>query len=136
MRKITRILLSKFVAKRKKDAHKRDFGKILVIGGSRGMTGAAVLAARAALKAGAGLVTVVCPSSERKVVAVPLPEAMTFDGGGRAGFFSKSCAGRVLSFAEEGGFDWLSIIAPIVIVAVVVILIVLAIRNRRRVWWK
>jgi len=111
MRKITRILLSRFVTKRKKDAHKRDFGKILVIGGSKGMTGAAVLAARAALKAGAGLVTVACPSSERKVVAVSLPEAMTFDGGGRAGFFSKSCAGRVLSFAEEGGFD-LSLIGP------------------------
>ena len=38
--------------------------------------------------------------------------------------------------SEEGGFDWLSIIAPIVIVAVVVILILLVIRNRRRTWWK
>jgi len=38
--------------------------------------------------------------------------------------------------SEEGGFDWSSIIAPIVIVAVVVILVMLVIRNRRRVWWK
>lgn len=38
--------------------------------------------------------------------------------------------------SEEGGFDWLSIIAPIVIVAVVVILVMLVIRNRRRTWWR
>ena len=37
--------------------------------------------------------------------------------------------------SEEGGFDWLSIIAPIVVVAVVVILVMLVIRNRRRAWW-
>jgi len=38
--------------------------------------------------------------------------------------------------SREEGFNWLSIIAPIVIVAVVVILIMLVIRNRRRTWWK
>jgi hypothetical protein len=46
--------------------------------GSRGMAGAAILAARAALKAGAGLGTVACPESLQKTIACALPEAMTF----------------------------------------------------------
>ncbi len=46
---------------RKDDAHKGDFGRILVIGGSRGMLGAPALTANAALKSGAGLVTMAVP---------------------------------------------------------------------------
>ena len=42
------------VEARRNDTHKGDHGRVLVIGGSAGMTGAAVLAARAALRAGAG----------------------------------------------------------------------------------
>ena len=64
------------------DGHKGTFGKILVIAGSRGMTGAAALTGRAALRAGAGLVRVALPSSLIPVVAslepcyttIPLPE--------------------------------------------------------------
>ena len=52
-----------FIPGRKKDSHKGDYGRALIIAGSRGMTGAAVLAARTALKAGAGLVIVACPGS-------------------------------------------------------------------------
>jgi len=45
------------------DAHKGDFGKVLIIAGSVGMSGAAALAGRSALRAGAGLVQVAKPKS-------------------------------------------------------------------------
>ena len=57
--------------------HKGDLGRLLIVAGSRGKSGAAVLAARGALRAGAGLVTVACPCSVQPAVAASLPEAMT-----------------------------------------------------------
>lgn len=51
------------------DAHKGNFGKLLIVGGSTGMSGAAALAGRAALRAGAGLVRVAVPKSVLPVVA-------------------------------------------------------------------
>lgn len=51
------------------DAHKGDFGKVCIIAGSRGMSGAAALAGRAALRAGAGLVRVATPKSVLPIVA-------------------------------------------------------------------
>jgi len=69
------------------DAHKGDFGKVAIIAGSIGMSGAAALAGRSALRAGAGLVRVAVPKSVLPIVAsiepsfttVPLAE----DGTGR-----------------------------------------------------
>ena len=51
------------------EAHKGDFGKVLIVGGSVGMSGAAALAGRAALRAGAGLVRVATPKSVLSIVA-------------------------------------------------------------------
>jgi NAD(P)H-hydrate epimerase len=50
---------------------------VLIIGGSRGKTGAAAMAGQAALRAGAGLVTVAAPQSVLPVIAVSMPELMT-----------------------------------------------------------
>ena len=58
-------------------AHKGDFGHILVIGGSVGKAGAAAMAGIAALRAGAGLVTVACPKSVLETIASFAPELMT-----------------------------------------------------------
>jgi NAD(P)H-hydrate epimerase len=50
---------------RKRDAHKGDFGHVLVVGGAPGKSGAAAMSGLAALRAGAGLVTVACADSSR-----------------------------------------------------------------------
>ena len=57
--------------------HKGSYGHLLVVAGSVGKTGAAALAARAAMRAGAGLVTVATAASAQPVVAALLLEAMT-----------------------------------------------------------
>ena len=65
------------VAPRSPQAHKGDFGHVLVIGGSLGKAGAAAMAGMAALRAGAGLVTVATPKSVLPTVAGFAPEIMT-----------------------------------------------------------
>lgn len=62
---------------RKRDAHKGDFGRVLIIGGSVGMIGAPALAANAALRTGAGLLTVACPAPVQPFVAILCPCATT-----------------------------------------------------------
>ena len=84
------------------DAHKGDFGKVCIIAGSSGMSGAAALAGRAALRAGAGLVRVATPESILPIVAaiepcyttIPLPEDI-------AGRISEKAAGIILEAAGE-----------------------------------
>jgi hydroxyethylthiazole kinase-like uncharacterized protein yjeF len=60
------------------DSFKNTHGHVLVIAGSRGYTGAAVLCGNAAIRAGAGLVTIATPASAQSAVAANLmPEVMT-----------------------------------------------------------
>jgi len=88
--------------RRRRDAHKGDFGKILVAGGSRAMPGAAALAATAALRAGAGLVKAAVPLSAVAPVAahfpcytfLPCPED-------RDGFLAAAAAEAVLEEAAR-----------------------------------
>jgi ADP-dependent NAD(P)H-hydrate dehydratase / NAD(P)H-hydrate epimerase len=62
---------------RSPDAHKGSFGHVLVIAGSAGKAGAAALAGMAALRTGAGRVTIACPKSIQATVAGFAPELMT-----------------------------------------------------------
>jgi len=65
------------LAPRDPEANKGSFGHVLVVGGSLGKAGAAAMAGMAALRAGAGLVTVACPRSVLATVAAFRPELMT-----------------------------------------------------------
>src|ERR1043165_1178415 len=56
--------------KRKPDSHKGDYGRVLVVAGSRGMAGAAVLAGEAAYRAGAGLVYYCCPAPLADILSI------------------------------------------------------------------
>jgi len=66
-----------FDVRRKPDTHKGDYGHALIVAGSRGKTGAAVLAGWGALRVGVGLVTAAVPGNVLPIVATPLPEMMT-----------------------------------------------------------
>src|SRR6185436_13418788 len=72
---------------RRPDAHKGDFGRALLIGGSRGMAGAIALAGMACLRSGAGLVRLAVPDGILETVAGFEPSYMTIplpsDDGGR-----------------------------------------------------
>ncbi len=68
------------------DAHKGDFGHVMVVAGSLGKAGAAVMAARGALRTGAGLVSVAVPNSMVPIIqqqifeAMSIPAAESIDG--------------------------------------------------------
>jgi hydroxyethylthiazole kinase-like uncharacterized protein yjeF len=66
-----------FSAPRKPEGYKGDYGHALIVAGSVGKSGAAVLASWAALRSGAGLVTVATPESVLPMVASQTPEVMT-----------------------------------------------------------
>ncbi|UCC40563.1 MAG: NAD(P)H-hydrate dehydratase [Candidatus Aminicenantes bacterium] len=66
-----------YFKKRRKGTHKGTYGHLFILSGSLGKTGAAVMAAKAALKMGAGLVTVGIPKSCLSIVARSMVELMT-----------------------------------------------------------
>ena len=74
MNYMSEILIDKLLPVRKRESHKGDYGKILLLCGSRGFTGAAALAAMGALRTGAGLVYLAVPESIYAIEAVKLTE--------------------------------------------------------------
>lgn len=82
---------------RERDTHKGDYGKILLLCGSRGFTGAAALAARGALRTGAGLVYLAVPESIYAIEAVKLTEPVVLPLPDQDG---KLCADSIKQIAE------------------------------------
>ena len=68
--------ISKLLKIRNPNSHKGDFGHGLLIAGSQQKMGAAIIAAKACLRSGAGLLTVVIPKEERNALFSTIPEAM------------------------------------------------------------
>ncbi len=87
---------------RRADSHKGDFGRALLIGGSRGMSGAIALAGRAALRSGAGLVTLAIPNCIQDVVASIEPSYMTKGFTDENGQFMRSATDELIGLALEG----------------------------------
>ena len=79
---LTPELVRSLVEPRAPESHKGDFGRVTIVAGSRGKTGAAHLAASGALRSGAGLVTVATPASSLSIVASMAAEFMTEPCGG------------------------------------------------------
>ncbi len=67
-----------YLPRRASDTNKYDYGRVLIVGGCIGYTGAPTLCARAALRCGAGLVSVGVPEAIYAVTAVKNDEAMPF----------------------------------------------------------
>ncbi len=80
-------------------AHKGDFGHLLIVGGSSGKTGAPCMAAKAAMRIGAGLVTVAAPASLHTIIAGKLTEEMSYPLADKNGIVSGGALKDLLKFA-------------------------------------
>lgn len=69
--------VSDLIPKRYLDTHKGDYGKVLILAGSIGLTGAAALCSQAVLRSGAGLATVGIPATLNSIMECKLTEVMT-----------------------------------------------------------
>jgi len=75
---VTPEMVSARLPVRKPDGHKGDFGKLFVLAGSTGLTGAAAMAAKSALRSGCGLVKVGCPRTVLPIIASLAMEATSW----------------------------------------------------------
>ncbi len=75
--------LKKSLPQRSKFSHKSQVGRLIIVAGSKGKIGAAILCARAAFKTGVGLVNVCSPKCGIDILQISIPEAMVIDGGGQ-----------------------------------------------------
>jgi hydroxyethylthiazole kinase-like uncharacterized protein yjeF len=76
MKKLTKHIIHTILQPRKPFSHKGNFGHALLIAGSNGKMGAAVIAAKACMRAGVGKLTVSVPEDEANILPIALPEAM------------------------------------------------------------
>lgn len=74
-------LIEKIFKQRSEYSHKGSFGKVVIVGGSYGKMGAAVLSVKAALKSGAGLVFALSPQCGYEIFQISCPEALFLEGG-------------------------------------------------------
>lgn len=88
---ITLQFVQNIIEKRRREIHKGDCGRILIVAGSEGMAGAAVLACRGALRAGSGLVQAALPKVLFPIVQTGVPEA--------------TCLNRDFSLIDPGRYD-------------------------------
>jgi hydroxyethylthiazole kinase-like uncharacterized protein yjeF len=85
----------KRLPKRKPDSHKGDYGRVLVIAGSRGMAGAAALTSEAAYRSGAGLVYLCCPTDIADILAIKQTCGVVWP------FETKTAVAQILEYAHK-----------------------------------
>ena len=99
-RRVAPGLLRRWLPERKRDAHKGDFGRVLLLCGAVGYTGAPALAARGALRTGAGLVCLGVPETVYPIIAAKLDEPVVFPLPAREGGFSAEAIPEILRRLE------------------------------------
>lgn len=90
-----------FIPKRKVDGHKGTFGKAAILSGSRGMVGAPLLSAEAALRSGSGLVYLLLAEEIEESVSVQLNEVLTKAVPSNDGIINSDSLNYILEFVEE-----------------------------------
>ncbi len=89
-------------SKRRSDTHKGDYGHVLIVAGSAGLTGAAYLSSEAALLMGSGLVTCAIPKSLNEIMEKKLTEVMTLPlEDKKKGYFLASAFSRIKEFSDK-----------------------------------
>jgi ADP-dependent NAD(P)H-hydrate dehydratase / NAD(P)H-hydrate epimerase len=101
--RIATAALVETLAPRGRFGSKYDAGSVLLVGGSVGLTGAISLAARAALRAGAGIVTAAVPESLNAILEVKLTEPMTLPCPDQQGSLTAAAADPILAAAARFG---------------------------------
>lgn len=90
----------KWCPERKQNTHKGDYGRILILAGAEGYTGAPALAAKAALRTGAGLIFLGVPRAVHPIVAAKLDAPMVFPLADREGKLSIDALPEILKRLE------------------------------------
>ncbi len=76
IKKLNKTYVKSILQIRKSDSHKGTYGHALILAGSKGKMGAALIASKACLRSGVGLLTVCPPEDERQIIQIGVPEAM------------------------------------------------------------
>jgi NAD(P)H-hydrate epimerase len=106
-RRIASCRIDSLLPRRKRTAHKGDFGHVLVIGGGKGMPGAVLLCGEAALRAGAGRVSVATDPSHSAVIIKSRPELMSHAISGAADLEPLLATADVIAFGPGlGRSEW------------------------------
>ncbi len=100
---VTPSMVSQMIPHRPADGHKGDFGKLLLVAGSTGLTGAAALATKSALRAGCGLAKIGTPATVLPIIAAMIPEAtgLALPDVGKRGALALRGLGQVRQAAAE-----------------------------------
>ncbi len=99
---VTEAFIKDIIPEREKNSHKGVYGKANLIAGSFGMTGAAILSGKAALRSGIGLLKLIIPESLHTIVTTAVPEAVTLPlAETRKGVFGINQLERLISSCEK-----------------------------------
>ncbi len=98
---IDKELFAQNIPKRKRNSQKGDYGKLLIVGASRGLTGAAYLSSQSAMLCGSGLVTLAVPDCVNDILEVKTTESMTLPLKSTDGHIAYDAADNILEKAKK-----------------------------------